>query len=97
MDVAPTWDLILNVRNCKITHEQYTKGYLALLKQRNLNPQQIANMFEQGTIFLCYEAPDDFCHRHIFAEWMEQNADVKFTELTVSVEQQEFLDSVLQY
>lgn len=24
-------------------------------------------------VFVCYETPDKFCHRHIIAEWFEEN------------------------
>lgn len=26
-----------------------------------------------GKVLLCYERPDDFCHRHIVAEWLNAN------------------------
>lgn len=34
---------------------------------------------------LCYEKPGDFCHRHIVAEWIKNNSNIKVEELgTVS-------------
>jgi hypothetical protein len=26
-------------------------------------------------VLLCYEKPEDFCHRHLFAEWLNSKAD----------------------
>lgn len=97
VELAPTWTLISDYKCGKIDKEQYTRRYLAMLEQRENTPQDIVDMFENGTIFLCYEAPSDFCHRHIFAKWIEQRTDAKVKELTTSVEQQEFLNDLLQY
>lgn len=97
IDLAPTWTLISDYKKRIITEQQYTKQYLALLEQRDNTPQQIVDMFEDQTIFLCYEAPNDFCHRHIVAKWLEENTGIKVVELTTSMEQQEFLNDLLQY
>lgn len=35
-----------------------------------LNPMKVAKDLD-GKILLCYEKPESFCHRHIFAEWMK--------------------------
>ena len=34
-----------------------------------LNPNTIFNRFN-NCIFLCYEAPDKFCHRHLIKDWL---------------------------
>ena len=31
-------------------------------------------------VLLCYEKPTDFCHRHLFAEWLSQKAGIKIKE-----------------
>ena len=31
-------------------------------------------------VLLCYEKPTDFCHRHLFAEWLSQKAGIKIEE-----------------
>ena len=32
-------------------------------------------------VLLCYEKPEDFCHRHLFARWIMHNgADIKIEE-----------------
>ena len=32
-------------------------------------------------VLLCYEKPKDFCHRHLFAQWIMQNeTDIKIEE-----------------
>ena len=29
---------------------------------------------------ICYEKPEDFCHRHLVAEWLETNLNIKKIE-----------------
>ena len=31
-------------------------------------------------VLLCYEKPTDFCHRHLFAEWLSQKAGIEIEE-----------------
>ena len=35
---------------------------------------------------LCYEKPGDFCHRHIFAEWMKEKTGYEIKEFGVREE-----------
>ena len=60
-------------------HSEYAAEYLSLLlKERNLTPAQIADTYENGTIFLCFDYDDDdnfpddaICHRAILGELLE--------------------------
>ena len=31
------------------------------------------NVGENDIALICYEKPSDFCHRHLVAEWLNQN------------------------
>jgi len=31
-------------------------------------------------VLLCYEKPTDFCHRHLFAEWLRENTKIEIEE-----------------
>ena len=31
---------------------------------------------------ICYEKPGDFCHRHLVAEWLQNNCNIKVEEYT---------------
>ena len=74
---APTWDMLNQYHDDK-DEELYTRKYLKILSQ--YSAQDVADQFPDGTIFLCYEAPNDFCHRHIFADWLRAYADVEIDE-----------------
>lgn len=44
----------------------------------NLNPtevyQELCDLAKSGNIALiCYEKPSDFCHRHLVADWLNEN------------------------
>jgi hypothetical protein len=51
--------------NTKYYIEQYYKEVLS-----KLDPDKVYNDLEDK-ILLCYEEPNDFCHRHIVAEWIK--------------------------
>lgn len=38
----------------------------------HLNVHDVARALE-GKVLLCYEKPDEFCHRHIVAKWLRDN------------------------
>ena len=38
---------------------------------------------DSEVIFLCYEKSDDFCHRHILREYLNENFNTNITELGV--------------
>ena len=55
-----------------MTESDYVYEYLQLLNTtRKLNPQQVVDDLDDGSILLCYEVPSEFCHRHIAAEWIQ--------------------------
>lgn len=81
--VAPSKDILFEYK-ANPDNERYTKRYkeevLCILK----NPQ----IFVDGLIYcsdgkdvamLCYEKPEDFCHRHILADFLNEklNLDIK--------------------
>jgi len=52
----------------------------------NLSPHQIVSDFHylskgKDVVMLCYEKSDDFCHRHLVAEWLT-NAGYPVEEMT---------------
>jgi len=67
--LIPTWDMIMNHKNNKITDGQYTLLYYEILEK--INPREIIEDYNEK-IFLCWCAKNKFCHRHIFAEWLNK-------------------------
>ena len=36
-----------------------------------------------GCVLLCYEKPEDFCHRHLVADWLEAGLNIQVKELKI--------------
>ena len=70
----------------KISEEEnnyfYIKNYYNLVL-KSLDPKEIVNLFDKGTIFLCYEENYEFCHRHIVAYWLEKELGIKVPEIKI--------------
>lgn len=54
--------------------------YKNQLEERGLTPKEVRKILEsvarhRDIILCCYEKPNEFCHRHILAEWLGE--DVK--------------------
>lgn len=80
--IAPSPDIL---EKCKSSHAEYEKRYrtevLSLFKDANILLERIS--FISGgkdAALCCYEKPSDFCHRHIFAKWLEEQAGIKVEE-----------------
>ena len=46
-----------------------------------LDPQDIYNKLGEDVVLLCWENPDEFCHRHLVAEWLEWELGIEIKEL----------------
>ncbi len=79
--LAPSWEIINGIKYGGWTEADYTKAYLKLIiNERNLTPQRVADDLQDGSILLCYERADDFCHRHIVAEWIQSGTGITVVE-----------------
>lgn len=76
--LAPKWSFFNEWKNGshKGDNEYYIKNFKELVLDK-LDPAQVVKELEEFTgvskdkiILLCYEKPDDFCHRHLVADWL---------------------------
>lgn len=72
-DLSPTMELLdkYHNRDDDKGHTSYAQDYIALLAERGLTVAAIAEKFESGTTFICYDYDDatgHICHRMILAE-----------------------------
>lgn len=70
LEVAPTKDLVTRYKNKEVDIAQYVREYIKILHERGLTPEKALDLIPDGAILLCYEAPGDFCHRRVLAEWI---------------------------
>ena len=81
--IAPTYEILTKYKqdgDQKSYVEKYEKDVLS-----KLNPHEVfddivrisgvggALSLKQDIVLLCYEAPNDFCHRHLVAKWLNEN------------------------
>lgn len=74
--LAPSWDIFKQWKETG-NNDLYTKRF----KEERLKPLITKNVIDdlmkmsnnQDIALLCYEKPIDFCHRHIIAEWLNEN------------------------
>ncbi len=77
--VAPTADKLMKLKNNEIDETVFGWQYLAQLnKDENLRPrvQALLRHLDEtygNVILCCYETTNDFCHRHLLADWLNIN------------------------
>ncbi len=79
--LAPSWELLRDIKGGTINAQEYTRRYGKELKQRHLTPGAVVDALPEGSILLCYEGPGKFCHRHIVAVWLNLSGEAEVFEL----------------
>jgi hypothetical protein len=62
----------------KLDEANYRVEYQKILD--NLDPRKVFEDLGQDAILLCWEAPGEFCHRRLVAEWLEAHLGVTVPE-----------------
>lgn len=78
--LAPTWEIVMAVKNNRITSEQYEAEYMAMLEwQYDTNPDFFEWLLNHKAIaFGCYCADGKFCHRHLIVKFLSQITEVNY-------------------
>lgn len=79
--LAPKWSFYSEWKNG--SHKGDNDYYIKHFKEEvldNLDPEQVlkelegfSGVSEDNIILLCYEKSGTFCHRHLVADWLNQN------------------------
>lgn len=90
IELSPSADLLYQYKNGFVDVEQYTARYFRELDKRVVNVylkqwEKLANN-TKGVVLLCYEKPNDFCHRHLLADFMNKEYGFNITEIDVKKE-----------
>lgn len=109
--LAPSAELLNDIKSEMITNEEYAKRYYKELQERitklgfSSANEYFARMVSEletvnsdgfdGVVFLCYEKPEEFCHRHLLAALMQNlGFDIKeWKPLTRGAQSKEDLSS----
>lgn len=65
----PTKEILLKYKQDG-NEEAYIEAYHRDVLSK-LSPAKIAIKY-RNKVLLCYERPEDFCHRHLIAEWLKK-------------------------
>lgn len=83
-EVKPDWFLVENSKRRLITNDWYTKKYLESLERHKPEILEKCKTLDEigvDVVFLCWEAPGKFCHRHLFSSWLRE-CGFEITELS---------------
>jgi uncharacterized protein (DUF488 family) len=64
--------------------EQFNKLVLNTLDPKTIYDELITISNGKIPCLICYEKPGEFCHRHLVAEWLQNNCNIKVEEYTES-------------
>lgn len=59
---------------------QYNKNVLSLLNPLDVYSEIKDLSGGKDCVLLCYEKPEDFCHRHLFADWINKKLRLNVSE-----------------
>lgn len=79
IQLAPSADLLKRSRDGLPWPEYITEYRRDVLGK--LDPARIFLNLGADSILLCWERPDEDCHRHLVAEWLEEALKIKVPEL----------------
>ena len=86
--VAPSADLLRRYKNGTTDKDGYIHEFKQMLLNRDakrfvFNLQKIVEQYGEGykdVAIICYEKPGQFCHRHLVAEWLEEQCGIRVDE-----------------
>ena len=82
------------------TWEDYVDRYMDLIvDQRKLKAENIVEMVDDGSIFLCYETSAEMgqCHRRLIAKWIEDGTGIVVPEIDWEEPDTPPLEGIIQW
>ncbi|MDG1831273.1 MAG: DUF488 family protein [Flavobacteriaceae bacterium] len=81
--MAPNYKLMNSLKKKKISEEKFLSLYNDQLNE--LDPNNVLdhlNFITGGDepVIMCHCAKTKFCHRHLIADWLEKNLEIKIEE-----------------
>lgn len=90
--LAPSYDILMQYKS-NPNEELYIKRFKEEILNKRISTQTVLDLlalvgnfkglnYSPDICLLCYEKPTDFCHRHLVADWLNENGhEVKELEL----------------
>ena len=82
--VSPSYDILHNSKD----HDDYERRFFSEILEKR-DPKVFLSNIERlakgkDVALCCYEKPEDFCHRHLVAKWMNEKLGLQIEEFGVS-------------
>ena len=82
IELAPSKQLLHAMKDGLISEEQFTQEYVKQLNKLCKLPNLLSYCSQYDiVVFLCYEKPSDFCHRHILADYLKTHYNIELQEI----------------
>ena len=83
--LAPSHDILHEYHHNGMDEERYTRRFYHEILSK-LNAQEIylklkEYVEDQDCVLLCYEKREEFCHRHLVADWLMKELNIEIKEL----------------
>ena len=78
--LAPKYDWWKKWHDENLSEEWYTQKYYETVLSK-LDAKEVYEELGSDVVLLCWERSEKFCHRHLIAEWLENELGIKITEL----------------
>ena len=72
--LAPTYELLMKYKEDHdgVYYRKYYNEHVTDLLDPNIVAKDMASL-GQDVALLCYEKPEDFCHRHLVGKWLDDH------------------------
>jgi len=86
LPLEPSRDMFFNVKQGRITREEYIKQYNEQLEK--LDAKEVYEVLKNN-VLLCWENSGAFCHRILVAQWIKDKLGIEVPEWNVADEKLE--------
>lgn len=86
--LAPSSKLLYDYKNNRITSEEFRAEYIKYIKTAQFESifdrwqKSVEEEDLKGVVLLCFEKPDNFCHRQILRDYLNEKYKLHISELT---------------
>lgn len=82
-DVAPSYSILKETSSQEEYVNRFKNEILSKVDAKAFVEKLETISKGKDVALCCYEKPDDFCHRHLVAEWLTANLGIEVTEFGV--------------
>ena len=80
LELAPKKDWWFDWKNGKISNDQFKELYYKTVLEK-IDIENLLKKLGDNAVLICYEKPGDFCHRHLFAEYLKEKIGLEVVEI----------------